>query len=227
LLTLRLEDDNGRFDFAVNRIINGGYSGRDRAAVMAHVEELGREGIAPPTKTPVFFAIPRDRMTLGDRVEVYGEKTSGEVEYVLLLSGGRMWVGVGSDHTDRELERLDIPASKRIVPNVLAPRVWCYDDVKDHWDQIVIRSWTGRDRKTMYQEAPLSVILTPHDLLDHMKRHITGPLDGAVVFSGTVAALAREGLGVSDYFEFEMDDPVRNRRIQWAYAVEKIDWFRE
>ncbi|MEW6082805.1 MAG: DUF2848 family protein [Bacillota bacterium] len=226
MLTLRLEDDNGRFDFPVNRVINGGYSGRDRAAVMAHVEELEREGIPPPTETPVFFAIPRDRMTLGDSIEVYGDKTSGEVEYVLLLSGGRMWVGVGSDHTDRELERLDIPASKRITPNVMASRVWSYNDIKDHWDQVVIRSWTGRGRKTMYQEAALSLILTPGDLLEHMKRHVTGSLEGAVVYSGTVAALAKEGLGVSDYFEFEMEDPVRNRRIQGAYAIQKIDWFR-
>jgi hypothetical protein len=39
-----------------------------------------------------------------DDVEVVSPTTSGEIEYVLLRDGRDMWVTVGSDQTDRDVE---------------------------------------------------------------------------------------------------------------------------
>mgnify|MGYP003694519257 CR=1 FL=1 len=46
------------------------------------------------------------RLTLASSIQAIGTRSSGEVELVLLQSAGRLWVGVGSDHTDREVENL-------------------------------------------------------------------------------------------------------------------------
>ena len=42
-------------DFVPKHIINAGYTGRDQAAVQAHIDELKEEGIPAPDKTPVYF----------------------------------------------------------------------------------------------------------------------------------------------------------------------------
>ncbi|MEW6081012.1 MAG: DUF2848 family protein [Bacillota bacterium] len=211
--------------FPASKVINGGYTGRDAAAVQAHVEELEKEGIAPPLRTPLFFPVPRDRVTLAAEVEVVGENTSGEVEYVLLVSGDDLFVTVASDHTDRTLERVDMLASKALCPNVLAPVAWRYEEVQGHWDEIMIRSWIGEGRRTLRQEAPLAAIMAPGDLMAEVARSVKGPLEGVVILSGTVASRG-EGSGVAGFFEFEMEDPRLGRRISWGYRITRTDWYR-
>ena len=43
---------------------------------------------------------------MADRIEVSGGDSSGEVEFVLIGWQGRIFVGCGSDHTDRKVESL-------------------------------------------------------------------------------------------------------------------------
>lgn len=50
--------------------------------------------------------------TTDDEVTVISDKSSGEVEYVLLCQGDEIWVTAGSDQTDRAVETKSIPASK-------------------------------------------------------------------------------------------------------------------
>ncbi len=140
-LTLRTASSSTPLLFPVRRVVNAGYVGRDQHAVRAHIEELAREGIPPPKQVPMLFPFLSAQLTTGDRIEVIGGDTSGEVEYVLLLHQGEVYVGVGSDHTDRALERDNLVKSKQVCANVLSREVWRYQDVQAHWDDLELRSW--------------------------------------------------------------------------------------
>ena len=107
MFELILEGDGSKkLTFEVQKIINAGRSARDKDTVLKHVEEIRKAGIAIPErfKFPVFRPKTADRITTSDRFWVLPDsKTSGEVEYVLLLDNSNVYVAVGSDHTDREL----------------------------------------------------------------------------------------------------------------------------
>ncbi len=79
---------------------------------------------------------------------VVGAGSSGEVEAVVIRArDGQRYLGVGSDHTDREFEQYGIPASKQMCVKPLAATVWPFREVEDHLDQLVMRSWMTRDGK--------------------------------------------------------------------------------
>ncbi len=69
-----------------------------------------------------------------------GESSGGEVEFVLLQHGGRLWVGAGSDHTDREVEKYGVTVSKQMCEKPIASTFWAYDDVAPHWDRLLLRA---------------------------------------------------------------------------------------
>src|SRR5574341_1413948 len=92
----------------IRRLINAGYTGRDQAAVRHHIEELKAHGVPAPERTPVLFPKPAALLAQGPTIEVLGGRTSGEAEFVLLVAGGWVLVAAGSDHTDRELEKVSI-----------------------------------------------------------------------------------------------------------------------
>src|SRR5262249_8955726 len=170
ILSLTVESD-GRTtpcEFPVRRLVNAGYVGRNQEAVKAHIDELRHEGILPPPSIPALFPLSADNVTTADQIEVVGGGTSGEVEYVLFLLEGEVLVGVGSDPTDRILERTSLGKSKQICKNVVSRRVWRYADVKDVWDDLVLESWvrspeTGEE--LLYQKGPLRAILAADDLI--------------------------------------------------------------
>ena len=150
---------------------------------------------------------------------VYGDRTSGEIEPVLIIIDGRpRYLGVGSDHTDRDVETKSIPGSKQMYAKVLAPECWPFADVKEHWDQLILRCWVskGADR-ALYQEAPLASILGPQNVLEKMPALGEGKEHGVVLFSGTVAT--KSGLVYGDSFELEIEDPVLKRSIRHSYRA--------
>src|ERR1041385_931591 len=100
-------------DYSVNRIICGGYSGRNQDAVQEHIRELQALGVPAPESTPIFFQVSNYLATTGSCVTVQDRFTSGEVEFVLLFKDGQTYVTCGSDHTHRELERHSIPGAKQ------------------------------------------------------------------------------------------------------------------
>ena len=83
-----------RWTPAVRAILNGGWTGRDMAAVRAHVEEMRALGVPAPTEVPIVFPVARAMLTQGDRVEIYSPQSSGEVEYVLVATRERVAVTV-------------------------------------------------------------------------------------------------------------------------------------
>jgi len=202
-----------------------GYTGRDHSAVQRHIEELKKEGVEPPPSVPTFYPKPPQGMTLERDIQVEGQETSGEVEYVLLVDGNSIYVTVGSDHTDRELERINILKSKQVSPAVLSKNLWNYKEIKDNWDQIQIRSWVLREgKRTLYQDSTLGTILPPEELIRAVQQRVKGSLEGIAIFSGTPPLLT-EKIVFTDRFEGELLDPVLNRKITIDYSVHTLDWF--
>ena len=215
--------------FELRRIVNAGYTGRNQEAVRKHIEELKKEGIPAPDSTPTAYEVISKLLYFDDEIEVVGEKTSGEAEFVLLCSGKEAFVGIGSDHTDRELEAVSIIKSKQVCPNVMSNRLWNLQDVRNDWDGIMLRSWVknDQDRKVLYQEAPLSAILTPDDLMNFIRNKTDDRnLDGVAIFSGTVAILP-EKINFGGYFEAELSNPRTGKKLNCAYYVKALNYLRD
>jgi hypothetical protein len=194
----------------------GGWSGRDGAAVRKHIEELAKLGVARPSKVPIIIPVSRYLLTQEKNVEVQSQQNSGEVEYVILLADGKMHVTVGSDHTDRKLETFNVEKSKQACPKILAKQAWLYEDICDHWDEIVLRSYATKGReRVLYQEAKLEALIDPDTLLGLEGSKYRR--EGAVIFSGTIPTM--QGIIYADRFEMEMQDPKLSRSISHDYYI--------
>jgi Protein of unknown function (DUF2848) len=204
--------------FSADALICCGWVGRDRAALQAHIDELAHLGVPPPTRAPIYMTFSPYLLTTDEEMQVVSGTTSGEVEYVLLRAGGTMWVTVGSDQTDRNVETKSIVASKQMCGKFLARRCWPFEEVADHWDELVLRCWITKDgRRALYQDSPLASILAPDELLQNLPAPHPQQSDGLVLFSGTIATKA--GLVYADAYELELEDPVRRRTIRAGYCV--------
>ena len=99
--------------------------------------------------------------------------------------------------------------------------------MKEHWDEIEIRSWIGKGREKLYQKATLDKLIHPDELLNTVSKILKNGLEeGTVIFSGTVGALI-EGMPFSNYFEVELMDKKRNRSLNCSYQINIVDWIKE
>lgn len=114
--------------------------------------------------------------------------TSGEVEPLYVRAGGRYYLGVGSDHTDRDLERDDIRDSKRACPKPVGTTLVPIDDLGSFsLDALTARSWVD-DR--LYQEGALTGLREPADVLGRLlAKGVVGDDEDLVVLGGTVPLL--------------------------------------
>ncbi|MBF7084711.1 DUF2848 family protein [Desulfallas sp. Bu1-1] len=215
--------------FEVKKMINAGYTGRNQEEVQKHIDELKEKGIPAPDETPTYFAKFNDRITQDATIEVLDETDhSGEAEYVLLCTGNEIYVAAGSDHTDRKLEEDDIPKAKQVYPNTISKDVWRLSEVKDYWDEIILRGWVElKGRKVVYQEAPLAALLSPDDLIERVKKIVDLPsLEGLVIYSGTVAGKVE--VDYSPFFEAQLEDPKRKLVLSSGYRLEPVSkWFKK
>jgi hypothetical protein len=204
----------------VRRMYNFGSATRDPDVAVPHQQEVALAGvhIALSVPAPRIYPIATHALTTAEEVMVHVPETSGEVEIVLVQTD-RLYVGVGSDHTDRALERTSILWSKQACPNVLAPVLWPWDEVKDRWDSCVLRSWV--DGK-LYQDVPVSAFLSPPDMLRILHDRVRDvPKRDFVLFGGTFVSVDKH-LGYGKRWEFELDDPVGGRKIRHGYDVINI-----
>ncbi len=226
-LALKKKDGTQSLSFSVRRMVNAGFVGRDQEAVRKHIEELKKEGIPVPEEIPTLYPIASYLITTVDVLEVVDESTSGEAEFVLLLEGGKIYVGAGSDHTDRNLEASSIIKAKQICPNVISSTVWPYEEIKEIWDDLVLRSWTEKDgHRILYQEAKLSSIMNAEDIISFVRSKIKRKdLDGLVIYSGTVPSLSGNII-CGDSFEVELHNPQTNDSLRCRYEVRLLNYLK-
>lgn len=218
-LTFRLHEAGtvSELPVAIARAVIAGWTGRDPVARDKHIRELEELGIKAPASTPIFYRVAASRLTFAGAIEASGGASSGEVEFVLIRSGGRSYVGVGSDHTDREVETYGITVSKQMCDKPMAAELWPFDEVLPHWDRLILRSHaTIGGERVLYQEGALDGMLAPADLV--ARGFGGGGLpDGTAMFGGTFAA--KGGIRPASRFEYELEDPVLGRRIAGGYDV--------
>jgi len=217
-LTLHGGPDARPTEVAINAAVIAGWTGRDPVAVEKHIKELEALGVKRPATTPIFYRVAAARLTTTDTIEAVGESSGGEVEFVLLQHGGRLWVGAGSDHTDREVEKLGVTVSKQMCEKPVAPAFWAFDDVAAHWDRLLLRAHVVEGGERMlYQEGAVTAMLDPRALI---ARHAGRLAEGTLMFCGTLAT--HGGVRPTREFAFEIEDPVRGRRIAHAYRVRTL-----
>lgn len=207
------------FEMAVADLVIAGWTGRDTAGLQHHIDELKALGVKPPSSVPLFYRVDKGLITTETRIDVVGPDTSGEVETVIFSAGG-LWVGLGSDHTDRAAEAYSVALSKQLCRKVVAPDLWPFAEVAPHWDKLILRAHAvvGGKRR-LYQEGAAAVIRDPRELMERYAGSGSLP-DGTVMFCGTQPAIG--GIAPADRFEMELEDPVLGRSIRYAYDIRAL-----
>jgi len=172
---------------APDRLIVAGYTARDTAAVEHHIAELAAIGVPRPATVPAFYDLDAALLTTDGVVEVDGPTTSGEVEPVVIRHGGRFYLGVGSDHTDRDLERTDIALSKAACPKPIGHQVveLGSDLSSVDWDDLLADSSVD---DWPYQKGSVGTLRHPAELLDRLPDDLDDGGD-LVLFCGTFPLL--------------------------------------
>src|SRR6185503_14926747 len=136
-----------------------GWTGRDRAAIDHHIEELAAIGVPRPSSVPLYYRAAASLLTQAPQIEVLGAGSSGEVEPVLVRARGRWWLTAGSDHTDRDAERAGVALSKQLCAKPVASQAWSWDELAARADTIALRSEIFEDgRWVRYQDGTLASI---------------------------------------------------------------------
>jgi hypothetical protein len=204
----------------IEACVIAGWTGRDAVALEKHIVELEALGVKRPASTPIFYRASKQRLLITDQIEAVGGASSGEVEYVILQLRGQLWVGVGSDHTDREVETYGVTVSKQMCDKPIASTFWAFDEVAPHWDQLILRAHvTENGARVLYQEGPVAAMLSPADLLGRWAKDGT-LADDTLMFCGTLAA--KGGVRPTVQFAFELEDPVMGRKIAHAYEARTL-----
>ena len=204
----------------IRHLVIAGWTGRDQAALEAHIRELEALGIARPKSTPIFYRVATSLLTSADTIEVIGGDSSGEVEVIVYALADGMWLAVGSDHTDRKAEAIGVTLSKQMCAKPVGPRLWRLSDVAPHWERLVLRSYLTRGgERRLYQEGPVTTMRAPEELIRLYTSGGELPV-GSAMFCGTLAVHGRiEG---GERFEMELEDPVLGRTLRHSYRVEQL-----
>lgn len=217
----RVEVGGRSVPLAPELVVIAGFSGRDEHEVAEHVAELKAAGVPAPAGCPCFWAASPAVVDQSGQVTVLHGQTSGEAEAAIVVDGDRRLVTLASDHTDRRAEAVDFALAKQACVKPLATEAWSFEEVADHWDRLLIRSWiregeaAGRDGLVLYQDGCLSDILPPSDLLSRLAD--AGLPESFILLCGTVPALG--GIRGGSEFVAELHDPVLGRTIGLSYRV--------
>ncbi len=202
---------------AIKSLVIAGWTGRNVAALEQHIKELEAIGVARPKSVPVFYRVAASLLTTEPEIEVMGERSSGEIEYVLHALPDGMWIGVGSDHTDRKAETIGVTLSKQMCAKPVSPWLWRYDEVAPHFEKLMLRSFAHlKGERRLYQEGSVAVMRPPEELI----RLYTGDSSlapGTAMYCGTLAV--HGGIVPAEAFEMELEDPVLGRKLSHTYRI--------
>ncbi len=198
-----------------------GWVGRDRKKIAEHIAELEAQGIRGPKEIPEHFIVAPFVNTQQREIVCIGDKTCGEIELFFFVNGQEVYFGLGSDHTDRELETVDMVKSKGICQKPMSAQIWRYRDVKDHWDSLRLTAWQTDEQgsEVLYQDSYLSEILALDDLLVEAKK-LYSDLDQVLIWSGTIPT--KNGLMYGSSFRGRLEDEVLGRSLSIQYQVKVV-----
>lgn len=228
-------------DVEVARVGCSRNSSRDITATEQYLERVRADGYLVHGAGSICFK-SRYLLTTETTIEVQGPQTMGEVEFAAFKCGDGIYVSVASDHNDRSMVELwtsslgkiyDSAKSKQIVPAVMAKDAWLYEDVKGHWEELVLKSFvTVSDQKIPYQEFTLGEIFD----LDYYSREASWFQEsGSILLGGSCGRVSTvpnhvyqgqtelNGVLFPTDFHFEMYDPVLKRVLRHGYDVISLE----
>ena len=206
---MRFDTPNGPLDAEISHLTIAGWTGRDRAAVDHHIEELAAIGVTPPSSVPLFYRVSASLLPQGD-IEVLCPDSSGEVEPLIIRSGGTLYLGLASDHTDRALEATSVAASKQVCAKPVATTLWPLDDVAN-LDALQLTTDIEENASwTRYQEGTLAAIRPLADLIADLP-------DNAAMLCGTLPAIG--GVRPAQDYRMALTDPATGHTIRLDYSV--------
>ena len=214
---MRFVADGETLDLNLTHLVVAGWTGRDQAAIQHHIDELAAIGVKPPSATPLYYRVAASLLTQGDRIEAVGEASSGEVEPLVVQQGGRRWLGLASDHTDRALEAHSVALSKQVCAKPCAAELWPWEDVADRLEDIALESWIHEDGDwVLYQQGTLASIRPLVALIDGVGLDDLAA-EGAAMLCGTFGA--KGGVRPAARFRMVMRDPATGREIRHDYST--------
>ncbi|SDU33370.1 DUF2848 domain-containing protein [Stappia sp. ES.058] len=214
--------DDGVMAIDVRDLTVAGWTGRDPEAIRHHIDELAELGVVPPSAVPLYYRCAADQLTQASEIEVVGEGTSGEVEPFVVSHAGDYYLGLASDHTDRELEAHSVALSKQICAKPVARDLWRLSDVANRLESLELRSWiqqTPEAEWTLYQEGTIASIRPLQELI--AGAGLASPGRGAAaVLCGTFGAIG--GVRPAAAFRMELRDPELDRTIAHRYQIRTL-----
>ncbi len=213
--------DGATLDLQPGGCLIAGWTGRDSAKVAAHIEELAKIGVPRPSTTPLYYRVPAALLTQSPRIEVLGAETGGEAEPVIVDDGRSLWLGLGSDHTDRGLEATSVAHAKAVCAKPLAAGLWPLEAVAGRLDELRLTSEISADGQswTRYQEGSLAEILPLTAVIAGAPTARDSRLgSGMVLFCGTLPAIG--GVRPAPRFRATLHDPAGRRELTLDYATE-------
>ena len=204
-------------------LIIAGFTGSNREGVEKHLQELREQRIEVPDRVPTFYPIPSGLASQSATIKVKGKKTSGEIEPVLLISNGSYYITLGSDHTDREIEKKSIAESKASCPKPISSAAYPLEDAVRFWDHISIGSDTYQNGAwKSYQKGMVTDLIQPLKLAALLQKDRGSVPENLVMFLGTVPIL--DGKFVfSDGFRGSMIHNDSKFSLDLEYKVEVED----
>lgn len=184
MTTITIATDSGNLDLPVDQLVVAGYTGRNRDAIDHHIAELAAIGVPEPDSVPAYYLLEAALVTTETDLAVGSASTSGEVEPVLIRHEGRYYLTVGSDHTDRDLERTGIALSKAACPKPIAAVAIDLGTEPSiaAWDAIEMRCRVDGE---LYQEGSLAQTRPLAEILAEGVEHGIGDTS-LVLFGGTL-----------------------------------------
>ena len=216
---VRLEFDVGTAE--ITDLVIAGWTGRDVEALNRHIEELKAVGVQAPSKVPLYYRATASLLTQAATVQVLGADTSGEAEPVLVGTPDRLWVTIGADHTDRNLESYGVAVAKQVCPKMIGRTAWRFEEVEPHWDRLMLRSFVEEaGKRGLYQEGPLARIRQPRELIAGWTGGTARLPAGVAMFCGTLPAIGP--IRPSPRFDMELEDPTLGRKLTHSYQVQSL-----
>lgn len=213
---MRFKTSGASIDVDIDHLIIAGWTGRDIGAVEHHIGELAEIGVKPPSEVPLFYRISSTLLVQGSAIEVLGNATSGEVEPLLIDHGGILWLGLGSDQTDRELEAVSVAASKQACPKPVSDELWRFDEVEAHLDDLILRCHIQESGGwVLYQEGPLERIRPLRGLVGQSGLGANGAM-----LCGTLSAIGP--VRPAGAYRMELLDSLLNRSLYLDYRVSAL-----
>ena len=217
---LMTQEDEREMEVDIRSLCIIGYAGRNIKKTKEHIAELAVLGVAPPKSVPEIYRCGTSLLTQDREIEAVGRNSSGEVEFIFFRHEGKLYIGIGSDQTDRAMESYHMEKSKQVCQKPVGTTLWDYEEIKEHWDSLKLTSWQILDGKEiLYQKGTAADILPVETLLDAVEK-MTSDMEDCLMFSGTVPLV--NGFQYGSKFRGCIEDPIFERCLDISYTVHVV-----